>query len=237
MLYAGSLPFLLVEWQMSGAEAGLVQGLSPKETILLTTGYTAHCWELLGMWAWAPAFITLALIEGTDLPPLAVGVIAAAAVHLSGAAAALISGFASDRWGRRSILIIMGAGGTIFSLTFGWAESLGPTFLVLLAAAYGFAALGDSGVLSTAMTESVPKQHLGSMLALRSILGFGAGAISPLVFGFVYDLTLSTAGQPAWGWAFSVFAVGGALATASAILLPRKTGMFRSSKEKQNEAS
>lgn len=83
-----------------------------------------------------------------------------------------------------------------------------------LAAAASFAAYGDSGVLSTAMTEAVPPRHLGTVLALRSILGFGAGAVSPVVFGAVLDAT----GQ--WGWPFAALASGGLLAVAAAVALP-----------------
>jgi MFS family permease len=202
-----------------GASGGFLVALKSRESVLLTTGYTAHCWELLGMWAWAPAFITFALTQNTDLSPLAIGVIAAAAIHLSGTASTLVSGVASDRWGRRSVLIAMGAAGAVLSLTFGWSIELGPIWLIVFAAAYGFTTIGDSGVLSTAMTEAVPAQYLGSMLALRSILGFGAGAVSPLAFGLVYDFTNSIGGEPAWGLAFCVFAVGGVLATGSALLL------------------
>lgn len=204
------------------AAGGFKSALRSRESVLLTTGYTAHCWELLGMWAWAPAFITFSLAQTTDLPPLVIGIIAAASIHLSGTASTLISGMASDRWGRRMVLIAMAAAGTVLSLSFGWSGELGPAWLIVLAAAYGFATIGDSGVLSTAMTESVPAQYLGSMLALRSILGFGAGAVSPLAFGLVFDLSMATGGQPAWGLAFSVFAAGGAIATASALLLQRK---------------
>ena len=60
------------------------------------------------------------------------------------------------------------------------------------------------------------------MLALRSILGFGAGAISPLAFGPVYDLTSVASGEPVWGWAFAVLGAGGALATLSALMLPKR---------------
>src|SRR3546814_966044 len=42
-----------------------------------------------------------------------------------------------------------------------------------------FAALGDSGVLSTAMADAVPAGQLGRLLALRSILGFQLGTDEP----------------------------------------------------------
>ena len=63
------------------------------------------------------------------------------------------------------------------------------------------------------MTEAVPQRHLGKVLAVRSLLGFGAGAVSPVAFGAVYDHT----GQ--WGWSFAVLAVGGVAALAAALAL------------------
>src|SRR2546429_2770404 len=42
--------------------------------------------------------------------------------------------------------------------------------IVAVGAVYGFTALGDSPVLSTALTEAVDPAHLGAALALRSFL-------------------------------------------------------------------
>src|SRR3546814_1585797 len=106
-----------------------------------------------------------------------------------------------DRWGRKATLIGMAAAGALLSLVIGWSTAL-PTIVVLvLAFLYGFAALGDSGVLSTAMADAVPAGQLGRLLALRSILGFGAGALSPLAFGWILDLTNPPGALPSqWGW-------------------------------------
>ena len=72
------------------------------------------------------------------------------------------------------------------------------TLLLLFAALYGFTAIGDSAVLSTAMTESVPPEVLGRALAVRSILGIGVGALAPFAFGSVLDVFEPGQG---WGWA------------------------------------
>ena len=75
---------------------------------------------------------------------------------------------------------------------------------------YGFVAIGDSPVLSAAITEVVAPNRLGSVLAVRSLLGFGAGAVSPVAFGAVLDyLRIGDYVASAWGPAFMVFAIGG----------------------------
>ena len=66
-----------------------------------------------------------------------------------------------------------------------------------------FPALGDSPVLSTAMTEAV-------------------SALAPLAFGAILDATnpaRTTATE--WGWPFVALGVGGLIATVCAWRLPR----------------
>lgn len=133
-------------------------------------------------------------------------------MHLAGTVATLSIGMASDRWGRPLVLICVAAPGSSLSLILGWT---GPLVALALAFAASFFILGDSGVLSAAMSEAVPARHLGTALALRSILGFGAGSLSPLLFGVTLDAT----GQ--WGWAFMVLGIGGAFAVLAAALLSR----------------
>jgi MFS family permease len=120
----------------------------------------------------------------------------------------------SDRTGRRSVLLAMALSSTLCSLVFGWLLGWPIAVVFAVGALYGFTALGDSPVLSTAFTEAVRPAYLGSGLALRSLLGFGAGAIAPLVFGAVLDATNPPGATPStWGWAFVSLGLGGAAAT------------------------
>ena len=96
---------------------------------------------------------------------------------------------------------------------FGWLVTAPIAVVFVVGALYGFAALGDSPVLSTALTEAVSAPYLGAALALRSFLGFGAGAVAPIVFGRILDLTNAPGPSPTtWGWAFVALGGGGLLA-------------------------
>ena len=191
-----------------------------RDSLLLTGGYAFHCWELLGLWAWAPAFLTLTL-SAHGLAPVATGLLAAGALHLTGAVSTLLGGAASDRFGRRLVLVVLALAGEACSFTFGWLGDAGAAVLVAAAALYGFAALGDSGVLSAAMADAVPAPLLGRILALRSICGFGAGALAPLAFGAVLDLTNPGSAPPqTWGWAFALLGLGGLGAALCAWRIP-----------------
>lgn len=193
-------------------------GQPPRRTsVYLTLGYTAHCWELLGMWAWVPTFLVAALAGSMLSGALAQGVWIGITLHLSGCIAALTMGHASDRFGRRSVLIALALMGSAFSLLMGWLEGAPAIVLLAMTALYGFAVLGDSPVLSTAISEAVPPNVLGTALAVRSILGFGAGGLAPLAFGAVRDAAPAGLG---WILAFSCLGAGGLLAALFAMLLP-----------------
>lgn len=186
---------------------------------LLILGYIGHTWELLGMWAWIPAFLAVALSSNTQMSAIELGIWTALALHMSGFFASFLSGMAADRFGTRHVLIGFGLLGFGLSATIGWAISFPPVVLIAMVAIYGFATIGDSAVLSSAMTDAVPAEHLGKALGVRSVLGIGAGAIAPVSFGMVLDMFPTSQG---WGFGFLTLALGGLTATLCSWGLPRK---------------
>jgi MFS family permease len=134
-----------------------------------------------------------------------------------GLLASTTMGRLSDRLGRRTVLLALAAISAGCSFTFGWLVAWPASVVIAVGALYGFTALGDSPVLSTALTEAVRPAYLGSALALRSFVGFGAGAVAPLVFGRILDATNAPGAAPTtWGWAFAALGVGGLLAALCA---------------------
>jgi MFS family permease len=199
--------------------------LRNRSAMRLMLGYTFHSWELLGMWAWTPAFVAACLaVSGlASRQAVEIGSYLTAAFHVTGLVASSSMGRLSDRTGRRSVLRAMALTSTLCSFVFGWLVGWPVALVFAVGAIYGFTALGDSPVLSTAFTEAVRPAYLGSGLALRSLLGFGAGAVAPLVFGRVLDLTNPPGATPThWGWAFVSLGLGGAVATWCAWGLPRE---------------
>ena len=191
------------------APAAAGGGRPSRTAALLTAGYTAHSWELLGLWAWLPGFVAVA--AGAQAGPW-IGL----ALHGPGCIAAIAMGRAADRLGHRRVLVATAFAGALgcFALA---ASVDGPLPLVVALAAFcSFAALGDSPVLTAAMGAAVPADRLGRALAVRSILGFGAGGLAPLAFG--RTLGAADAGG-AWATGFMLLGAGGLVAAASAVLL------------------
>lgn len=189
----------------------------------MVAGYVFHSWELLGMWAWTPAFMAAVLVAHgfTSERSAGLGAGLSAIFHVMGIVAGSTGGWLSDRWGRTAVIAWMMAVSTLCSFSFGWMLDTPLLVVALLGCLYGYAALGDSSVYSTGLTETVPPGRLGSALAVRSLLGFGAGAISPWVFGWMLDLLGGRGSTSAWGWAYSMLGVGGALGLFTILWLRR----------------
>ena len=197
---------------------------------LMIWGYVFHSWELLGMWAWTPAFVAAALaVHGATLERAAgLGASLSAIFHVMGIFASATGGALSDRWGRTAVIAGMMLVSSACSFAFGWMLAAPLLLIVVVGSVYGFSALGDSPVYSTGITETVKPERLGSALAVRSLLGFGAGAVAPIVFGRVLDLYGGrSAGAAGWGWAFSVLGAGGVLGLGCMLWLRRLPGARR----------
>ena len=211
-----------------GSAGALAAVFRPGDARTLIVGYTLHSWELLGMWAWMPAFLAASLALGPHGAGAAAtgGAYLSAVLHLAGASAAFSIGRLSDRIGRRRALLLASALSAVLSFALGWLVALPIAVLLSLALVYAFACIGDSPVLSTALTEAVPPSVLGSVLAVRSLLGFGAGAIAPLAVGAVLDLGTTLALAPAvrWGLAFATLGLGGLGAAVFAAQVGRGRG-------------
>lgn len=196
--------------------------LKNRPAMLVIAGYTLHSWELLGMWAWTPAFLAACFVAaGSELTRGAgLGAYITSLFHVTGMVASLVAGFFADRFGRTPVILAMAAVSTGCSLVFGWLIGTSLALIIAVGLLYGFAALGDSPIYSTAITEVVAPAYRGSALALRSLLGYGAGAIAPLLFGAILDwYGINNAG--AWGWAFVSLGIAGVGAVVSAVLLYR----------------
>jgi MFS family permease len=186
--------------------------------MLSVWGYTFHSWELLGLWAWLPAFLTAALLMNGDSPQNAL--LLTALTFVANIAGSIVGGTMSDRWGRTQTILLWSSVSLALSFAIGWMMALPVALLVAVACLYNFAAIADSSVHSTVIAESVPPHILGAAYAVRSVFGFGMGVISPVVFGWALDLFSK---EPhAWGVAWVTLGLGGLLGPLATWKLQRE---------------
>jgi len=183
-----------------------------RPAMLAIWSYAFHAWELLGLWAWLPTYLAAAAARAYGAgDAVRVGLSLAALTFAVNTVGSILAGRLSDRLGRTSVMLVLASTSVGCSFVFGWLIAT-PLWLVTgIAVLYNLTALGDSSVYSSALTELVPQHLLGAAYSLRSALGFGMGALSPLVFGVVLDLFSSSAGGRgtlAWGMAWLALGIG-----------------------------
>ena len=226
MLAVALKPFAHRSHARSGGAGPSDEIVRNRESRLLIAGYTGHSWEVVGMWAWVPAFLAASyVLKGAGMAGATVsGAYLGGVMHLVGAVAAFTMGRLSDRTGRRPVLIVLAGAGAIVSFGIGWLIHAPSILLIPLALAYAFVTLGDSPVLTAAVSEAVRPGYLGAVLAWRGLAGFGAGAIAPLGFGLILDAANAVGAGPAgaWGLGFATLGLGGAVALLCALGLRRR---------------
>ena len=74
--------------------------------------------------------------------------------------------------------------------------------------------MSDSSTLTAGMVGAADPRFKGATMAVHSTLGFGAGFVSPLVFGAALDLAGGNQSITAWGIAFATLGVGALVAAA-----------------------
>jgi MFS family permease len=167
-----------------------------KRGMLSIWGYTFHNWELLGLTA-------ALLLQGHSTES---ALMFAGLTYIANIAGSIIGGTMADRWGRIPTILTWSCVSLALSFSIGWLVAVPIALLVALACLYNFAAIADSSTHSTVLAESVPPHYLGVAYAVRSVVGFGAGVVSPVVFGWALDATGGS-----WGIAWVTLGIGAAL--------------------------
>ena len=206
--------------------------LRNKPAMKVIWAYTFHSWELLGVWAWIAAYLAVAASQGSavDTKTAGLGALLAGLTHLTSMAGSVIGGHLSDARGRTYVMLVMGSISVACGFVFGWLVTAPLWLLVAVGMLYNLSGIGDSSTFSTAITEVVPARILGTAYAIRSVMGFGAGIVSPWAFGFVLDAARhgGLSENAVWGLAWSLLALGGLpgpLVALSLRRMPEATAM------------
>jgi MFS family permease len=180
--------------------------------------YTAHCWELLGSRSWLVAFLAFAATLSGGTTPVAPAV-AASFINLLGMPASILGNELAMRFGRRRLVLCVMLASGATSLVVGFTAPLPWLLVVAVLALYTVLVMSDSSALTAGTIAAAEPERRGITLALHSTLGFGAGLVAPVVFGWVLDAAGGNGASSAWGWAYMSQGMFCLLAAAGALLV------------------
>jgi MFS family permease len=165
-------------------------------------GYFGHMWELYALWTWLSTFVAAGReARGDTTTTASTGFIAFAAIGVAGVVGSLLGGCASDRFGRPptavAALVISGACCVASPLFFA-----APTIiLVAFVLVWGAAVIADSGVFSTALSETTDARFVGTALTAQTGIGFLLTVVTIQLVPIAAELI-------GWHYAFLILAPG-----------------------------
>jgi MFS family permease len=175
---------------------------------LVSLGYFGHMWELYALWTWLAMFVAAGREARGDTTAASTELIAFVAIGVAGVVGCLLGGWASDRFGRPpaavAALVISGSCCVASPLFFAAPKII----LVAFVSVWGAAVIADSGVFSTALSETTDARFVGTALTAQTGIGFLLTVVTIQLVPIVADLI-------GWHYAFLILAPGpliGALA-------------------------
>ncbi len=178
---------------------------------LVSLGYLGHMWELYALWTWLPMYVIAGGAPRGDAA--STGVIAFIAIGAAGALGCLLGGWASDRFGRPAAAVAA----LVISGTCCLASPIffpAPTIvLVAFLLVWGAAVIADSGVFSTALSETTDPRFVGAALTAQTATGFLLTVVTIQLLPIVADLI-------GWQYAFLLLAPGPLIGAVAMSALP-----------------
>jgi predicted MFS family arabinose efflux permease len=179
---------------------------------LVSLGYFGHMWELYALWTWLSMFVAAGREARGDTTTAPTGLIAFVAIGVAGAVGCVLGGWASDRFGRPpaavAALVISGSCCVASPLFF-----TAPTIiLVAFVLVWGAAVIADSGVFSTALSETTDARFVGTALTAQTGIGFLLTVVTIQLVPIAAELI-------GWHYAFLILAPGPLIGAAAMFTL------------------
>jgi predicted MFS family arabinose efflux permease len=167
---------------------------------LVSFGYFGHMWELYALWTWLSTFIAAGREARGDTTP-STGLIAFVAIGVAGVVGCVVGGWASDRFGRPPaavVALVLSGACCVSSPLFFAAPTL---ILVAFVLVWGAAVIADSGVFSTALSETTDARLVGTALTAQTGIGFLLTVVTIQLVPIAAELI-------GWHYAFLILAPG-----------------------------
>jgi hypothetical protein len=163
----------------------------------------AHNSEVSIMRAWMVSLLVTSAAETGMSYVGAYATIIATVANLLGLPLIVLTNEIATGRDRDAVIAIVMTSSGLLSLILALAAPFSPLATIGAAILFGGVATADSGTINTGLFAATDPGRRGALLALHAISGFGAAAISPVLFGLLLDLTGGSGRALAWIIAFA----------------------------------
>ena len=186
-------------------------------------GSAAHSWELHATRAWLVAFLASAadLRGGGESVPVSAALMAAL-IYLLGPVASVSGNEMALRFGRARVMTVGPVLSATASCIIGFLAGSPWVALLVFTAVHMYFVGIDAGAMTAGVVSAAEPAHRGVSLTMHSLVGFGTGFISPMIFGVVLDLAGGRGEVMAWGLAFASLGLVALLGVVPARQLARR---------------
>jgi len=176
--------------------------LCNRQAMAYAVTYCVHTWEMNVLRGWIVAFLGHVALSAPDAVAgwLAPAVVATA-VALLGTGVSVFGNELSIRLGRPRIVLAATLLSAVAALLLGLAGPLSYGLAVALSLLAGAAIWLDSSTLTGGTSDSAAPGARGQTLALHTTLGYGGGAMGPVVMGLILALFSDAQGYTHLAWA------------------------------------
>jgi MFS family permease len=220
LLAAGPLAAAAIAWivlpPLSRAAAQVSSWLPPlgsifrnRRALVFVCVYGLHNGEVSALRAWLVALLVFAADRAGRQDLTGYATLVATIANLCGTPLIVAVNELAARWERRSvvaaIMVVSATAGVLLAAAAAWSP-----FAAALAAIFAVAvATADAGTINAGLVAASKPERRGAFLAVQAVSGFGASAVTPMLFGLILDLAGGAGSEGAWIAAFAVQAMIG----------------------------
>jgi MFS family permease len=172
--------------------------LRNRRALLYVCAYGLHNGEVSAIRAWLVALLVFAAHRAGRPDMTGYATLVATVANLCGTPLIVAVNELAARRDRRSVIAVTMAVSGSAGLMMAAAAALSPIAAALAAIVCVAAATADAGTINAGLVDASQPERRGAFLAVQALSGFGASAVTPILFGFVLDLAGGAEREAAW---------------------------------------
>ncbi len=185
--------------------------LRNRRALLYVCAYGLHNGEVSAIRAWMVALLVFAANRAGRAELAVYATLVATVANLCGTPLIVAVNELASRWDRQAVIAATMTVSAVAGLVFAAAAALSPVMAALAAILCVAAATADAGTINAGLVGASEPERRGAFLGVQALSGFGASAVTPILFGFVLDLAGGGGSEAAWIAAFAAQAALGAI--------------------------